>query len=376
VGLLASGLLALAAHPALGWQAAKPMPVNIATADKVTLSANFYPGAKGEGSPVVILLHGFGEDSSKAEWQNLATALQKHGFAVMRFDFRGCGNSTAVEPGKPNPMRPDLSIRGFWDEKENAFGVRGMYLKGKGAARTEEIDFKNFEKKAYYRILANDIEAVKTWLDSSGQCDTSKTILIGAKEGATIGALWLNSAWNCYRLKKTVNMVGQPVLLPDLANPQGQNVKAAIWLSPSPMLGETAANVAGMLYKAGGENKTPMLFFYGEGDKTKATAAYCEKYLTAGNKKKFPLTAAVKVQGAAKVSGSTLLLESLGLPKSLPRWIDDALASNAMKGPPAKATGGLTEQYVWIIPRAPRPRPARVEGTPLFFNFLPFYLAR
>jgi pimeloyl-ACP methyl ester carboxylesterase len=368
-------MLILSAQPARTQQGGKTMPVSISTGDKVTLSAVFYPGPKGEADPVVILLHGFNEDSSTAEWQGLAATLQAKGFAVIRFDFRGFGNSTAVEPGTPN-FNPMLAVRGFWDEKENAGYVKGGYVKGTNK-RAESIDAKNFSP-AYYRILANDIEAVKAWLDSSGQCDTSKTILIGAKEGATIGALWLNAAWSCYRMGPDPQGGMQPV--PDLANPEGAKVKAAVWLSISSNLGNSAqggvnANVPSLLYKAATENKTPMLFFYSDGDsKGKTTAALCEKKLIGGDKKKYPLTAKVAVPKAGKFAGSSLLAESLGLQNQLPAYLDSALKSAGSKAP-RKMLAGPNDPSVWLCPVSGRvvPKTARVRGQPVYFNFLPFW---
>jgi hypothetical protein len=375
VGLLVSALLALTAQPARSQQGDKPKPVTITTGDKVALSAHFYPAK--ESSPVVILLHAFNEDSSKAEWQALAAMLQEKGYAVIRFDFRGFGNSTTVEPGKPDPFRPQLAVRGFWDEKENQHYVKGMLVKGKGAPqRAETIDAKNFSPN-YYRILANDIEAVKAWLDSSGQCDTSKTILIGAKEGATVGAMWLNAAWNCYRMGPDPRGGLQPV--PDVANPEGQNVKAAIWLSITSTLGTSPTtnvsfNVPNLLYKAATEHKTPMLFIYGPDDaKAKTTAQQCEKALTGGEKKKFPYTAKVPLAGAGKFSGSALLAESLKLPPQIPAYIENALAAAPAPKAGRKMAAGPNDPYAWLVPLGGRlvPRPARVRGMPVYFTFPP-----
>src|SRR5262249_21373057 len=64
------------------------------TADHVELMGRFYPSFKGKKAPSVICLHKIGSDSSKDGWDKLAESLQKKGYAVLVFDFRGHGDST------------------------------------------------------------------------------------------------------------------------------------------------------------------------------------------------------------------------------------------------------------------------------------------
>ena len=110
-----------------------------------------------DAGETVLLLHGYGEDCKSAGWISLAKALNEKGYAVLRFDFRGHGDSKAVEPGMPN-ANPMLAVPGFWDQAENRTGIRGV----KG--RPTEIDAKHFTP-GYHRILANDIAAAKAFLD-------------------------------------------------------------------------------------------------------------------------------------------------------------------------------------------------------------------
>ena len=71
--------------------------VKIVTADGVKLNANFYPSEK-KNAPTVLMLHpiGDGKSSKAPEWKSLADALQKGGYAVLTFDFRGHGDSTTI----------------------------------------------------------------------------------------------------------------------------------------------------------------------------------------------------------------------------------------------------------------------------------------
>jgi pimeloyl-ACP methyl ester carboxylesterase len=168
--------------------------VSIETIDKVELKGKFYP-AKGKDATCVMLLHALGESSDNKEWNNFAKKLQEKGYAVLTFDFRGHGESTAVQPGMPNPKNPKLSVRGFWDEDLNRQGVKGLAL---NKPRPTEIKYADFAP-TYYPVLCNDIAAARQFLDEQPDVNSNNLILIGAKDGATVGALWLNSEFHRFR---------------------------------------------------------------------------------------------------------------------------------------------------------------------------------
>src|SRR4051794_3655170 len=102
--LLAAGLLALAFGLAAVAPAqtpkAKDAPkdrlrqvVPITTADGVELVGSYYPSQGGnerlgKDSPCAILLHKYGSDRSKGDWDKLPRELQAKGFCVIAFDFR------------------------------------------------------------------------------------------------------------------------------------------------------------------------------------------------------------------------------------------------------------------------------------------------
>src|SRR5262249_15867833 len=95
---LAATSLAMLGMPA-ATSAADGQEVQFDTADYVTLKGTFYPGKNGKNSPAVILLHDFGSDRTKGGWDALAKELQKKGFAVLTFDFRGHNDSCTVANG-------------------------------------------------------------------------------------------------------------------------------------------------------------------------------------------------------------------------------------------------------------------------------------
>jgi hypothetical protein len=370
-GLLAGLLLALSAPATRAQGGAMAKPVDIPTADYVQLKGHWLPSPKGKEGGTVLLLHGFGEDCKSAGWINLAKALNEKGYAVLRFDFRGHGDSKSVEPGKPDP-NPSLAVPGFWDQAENQKGIRGA------SRKLTEIDAKNFTA-SYHRILANDVAAAKAFLDKendAGTCNTSNLILIGAREGATIGALWLNGEYHRFRLVQSPTNPNQ--MRPDTANPEGKCVTACVWLSISTSFGSTSTGTvnvspSSMLYKAGATHKTPMLFLYGIGDtKGKATAATCEKALKL-DKKNYEATRSLAIPKAEKLTGSALLNKTLITQPAIAEYLDKALEG---VNPKAKTRTNEMDVYVWMIPMGSGARQviSRGRGTtlPVFVSYAPF----
>jgi hypothetical protein len=287
--------------PALQAQeAGKFESVRFRTADGVTIKGSFYPG-ENTNAATVILLHNLNENRKKRNWLNLAVELQKKGYAVLTFDFRGHGDSTSVEPEV------------FWS-KPHIFNH--MVKKTQG-----EIDSK-FPKQ-YLPALVNDIAAAKAFLDKKNdakECNSSRIILIGAETGATLGALWLKSEWQRYRIKMNdfgkpwVDRFGRPFA--DLTKPpEGSAVTNCIWLSISPTLGTRQVDLGALLAKAAREKGVPMAFMYSNEDKSgKTLARNLESrlvvYVNQGGKKvrdgKYRFTAAWEIE-SGKLKGQELL---------------------------------------------------------------------
>ncbi len=324
-----------------GAEAGPAKQVDILTVDKVELKGKYFASNK-EKAPCVLLLHAIGESSSSKDWTNLAVKLNEKGFAVLMFDFRGHGDSTTVRPGVVNPKDPTKTERGFWDEPLNQRGVKGFNA---FKPRPTEIKQEQFLAE-YYPVLANDIAAAKAFLDVQPDCNSSNLILIGANDGATLGALWLNS--ECFRYRWLPPEPGLPQGSLDRLNPEGQAVTSAIWLTIGSKLGasKTVLNVAQMLDRPAKTFKVPMLFVYGEGDaKGKQIAEYCEKALVGKDKKNYPNTMAFKVAGAEQLTGKKLLLESLPTTDRIIKFLEEVPESKAA----AKPRKASEEVYYWEI---------------------------
>src|SRR4051794_12512454 len=68
--------------------------VKFETYDQVEIHGTFYPGKNRDSAPI-MLVHNIG--GSQAMFEDLAKKLQAAGNAVLTFDLRGHGTSTAVD---------------------------------------------------------------------------------------------------------------------------------------------------------------------------------------------------------------------------------------------------------------------------------------
>jgi hypothetical protein len=330
--------------------------VDIRTVDRVALKGKYYPGDK-SSSPCVMLLHALGDSCSNKEWTSLAKKLQEKGYAVLVFDFRGHGDSTSVQPGTFHP-NPALSMPGFWTETLNRQWVKGFNAK----KLPTEIKYEQF-LPPYCTVLANDLAAAKAFLDEQGDCNSSNLILIAANDGATLGALWLNSEFHRFRYLPPAPGLPQGGI--DRQNPEGLAVKAAVWLSITPSLGSTKTplNLLPMLNLAGRVYKVPMLFVYGEGDTKGGDVArkVYETLIPAKAKTDYPFTAALKIAGAEQMNGKNLLLDSLDTTGRILKFLEDVPESKMAD----KARKNADDTFIWEwIDAAGRPQqaPAKKKG--------------
>lgn len=302
--------------------------VRFTSVDGVDLYGAFHQ-ANRKTAPTVLMLHGLkDDDSNKKAWINLADTLQKNGFSVLRFDFRGHGQSKDVDP--------DL----FWRFKHNALLV-------KGAPKKATIEFKDMQQ-AYYPCLVNDIMAAKAFLDfrhDAGLCNTQSLFVLGADAGATLGALWLNAEWHRHRFEPP--MMFQPGQI--IKRPEGKDVIGCVWLSMTSKLGQRALPLSKLLDLPGKQGATPMVFFYSNDDMSgKLIAKALEKTLKGTKKDEKELyryTAAVEVK-AGKLSGASLLQKSLGT--------EDAIVEYVKSVAEAKAVDWVERdfrrnEYVWVL---------------------------
>jgi pimeloyl-ACP methyl ester carboxylesterase len=322
--------------------------VTFDTVDGVTLQGTFYPSAKGKDEPTVLLLHKIGSDSHKDGWDDLAKALNDKGYAVLSFDFRGHGNSTSVDPDK------------FWKFAWNRGASKtGPMEKGKWKDSISKEGF----VPGYYPYLLNDIAAAKLFLDDrndASDCNSRSLIVIGAEDGAALGAVWMASEWSRVSADVIPDPRG-PRFPPFIRNigkePAGKDQFCAIWLSLTPSLGsggsKTSAKAA--LYSAlkyvGQKQKLPMGFLYG--DKDADSEGHAKEFVkvikgdTDPANDKFPLTASHAVE-KTKLAGSALLRKDLTTNDLILKYLD-RVRDKRVTGKWSKVEWDRTA-YVWAFP--------------------------
>jgi hypothetical protein len=289
--------------------------VKFDSVDHVELHGAWYAPSSGNGkkAPVVMLLHNVTSDSSKDGWDKLARELQDAGYAVLSFDFRGHGNSTAVDPS-------------FWNDT-STIGLATCTKFNREMCKTgfnpnkpkESISIKDFNT-GYYPALVNDIEAARAFINrknDSGECNSSNLILIGAEEGAALGALWMASEMSLYRGTNVNPLNSLPQRL--ATTPEGKDIAACVWLSISPRIGSYTAPVSSWLQMGVKDKKVPMAFLYGDKDTTASNISkLCLRAVKTSRDAKSKLTNEEPVKDS-KLSGHQLL----GDPLKLRPWIID-----------------------------------------------------
>ncbi|MFO0845390.1 MAG: hypothetical protein U0797_23905 [Gemmataceae bacterium] len=224
--------------------------------DGVTLQGTLYPNPSGKKDAVVILLHepnlSKGGNTQQEGWSDLAAALQADGYVVLMFDFRGFGESKAVDP------------QAFFKHSQNLNLIKG------GVRKPTQISYKDFMGR-YVPYLVNDIAAAKAYLDRQNDqkaCNTSSVIVIGAGDSAALGALWM--AHEARRCKdKNTALLGAPML----GDPESKDLAAGIWLTASRTIGGSPAPWQRIIADVTRDHRVPMAFIYGDGDKKAADFA-------------------------------------------------------------------------------------------------------
>ena len=330
------------------------------TFDQVEIKGRFYSSAKKKQAPAVLLLTKIGADIDQEGWDRLALELKKEGYSVLMFDYRGHEKSKNISPE-------------FWKMLPN------RTLKGATAAAPKDtIDYKEFPNN-YFPNLVNDIMAARLYLDrknDAGECNSADVIVIGAEDGACLGAMWMYAEWYRYQL----NSVGKPA-----AKPEGNDIACAVWLSYRSQLGGTPEKGAGYVkpnpsdwFKVvGREKRVPMAFMYSEGDKAgeEFGTTWVNYIKKDGKDNGHKLTRAKAIEKADKTVGSELLQKNLPTQDNIIAYL------NKVMGERTESTWTPREvdksAYVWAFPGTGiRPPVAKVEKQKEF-NRLPIeYLVK
>jgi pimeloyl-ACP methyl ester carboxylesterase len=332
----------------------KPDPINFETGDGVKIVGTFWPSSKGKKAPVVMLLHDFkygkGGNSKADGWNSLAEALNKEGYAVLAFDFRGHGNSTSV-------------TNAFW-MPPNVHNIKGMKAPPNPAKLPETISHTGF-LPSYYPQFVNDIAAAKAFLDrknDGAELNSSNLIVIGAGEGATLGAIWMVSEWQKARATQGVGMVGAP----KLHDPEGKDFVCAVWLDISPTVAGAGMPYTRWCVDLGKTHKMPMGFVYGKEVKTsdERAARVLGAIIPNFERGKPAKDPAYEFTGEkalpTKLTGSQLLHKELDTEKFIVQDYLKVVMDKHQVTEWRSKDSQMSKQY-WIFPNM-LPHPAKMEG--------------
>jgi hypothetical protein len=310
---------------------AAPQAVQFATADQVTLRGLLYPGGKRKKGACVLLVHDLGRGHRGSDLASLAQALQAAGHTVLQFDLRGHGDSTAV-------------TQNFWTFPVNSANLPA----GKAGGRMPEaIDARRFPL-SYYPYLAHDLAAARAFLDErhnepDGPVHAGQLVVVGAGEGAALGALWLAAEYRRFGTRRGVGG------LPEMeGSPETTSVIGALWLTMPATLGRGSGQEKSLqdwVKDAGRYGEVPMCFLHGADDVNAAGRAQNLVSQIKDNPAHLPLTA-VKAVPKTGAGGTDLLKPALDTEAMVVAFVDSALKARETKWAPREFATG-TSYYVF-----------------------------
>ncbi len=231
------------------------------TPDGVKLVGDYYPPGGdmkgGKQSPCVILLHSLRTGASRKEFGDLPVALQKEGFAVLAFDFRGFGGSTSIDHDDyfkyhPNKLPP-------------------------GGRKVTRIGPRDFRTLSDWLQMCTDIGEAKLWLNKksdvgAAECNSHNVSFIGAEHGGLLAMIWTVHGLRAQQQRdfdgrtERGKLVSGPRYRVD-GKPEGEDVNCIVFLSTAPRLGTenlepATRNVMPLLR----DRKVGALVLYGEKD--------------------------------------------------------------------------------------------------------------
>jgi hypothetical protein len=160
--------------------------VEITTDDGVTLVGDWYPSDKGKNGPVLVLLHAIGpgrKDAKRQDWEKFPEKLQKAGYHVLTFDFRGHGDSTKL-----------ADKQRYWKTMvDNRLPTPRL-----GTNLPATINSADWRNPQHLLWLGNDLIAVKKWLNlknNAMECNSNNVCLIAAEQAGVLSYLFIHNEW-------------------------------------------------------------------------------------------------------------------------------------------------------------------------------------
>jgi pimeloyl-ACP methyl ester carboxylesterase len=291
-----------------------PQSVTLRTGDGAELVGRYWRGPAGRKSPAVLVLDDLGAAADPKRCDAVARTLVKDGCAVLCFDFRGHGASTAVTAD-------------FWADPTNRRLVRG-YHSTRPKATIGHADFRS----GYLPALINDVAAGRAFLEQrndADECNASQIIVVGFGRGATLGALWVATEWTRYR-----SYGGFPERWRD--DPEGADVAGCVWVGLDPVLDGRPAPVLDWLNQAEAKRSVVLAWAFDGADR--AAARLVERSAAAFNRGTDKISLSRKVDGLADEAAHVAHkgVAAVRDRRPAPVWTDRDFTDS---------------RYVWVSPR-------------------------
>ncbi|QJW96859.1 alpha/beta hydrolase [Frigoriglobus tundricola] len=301
----------------------------IRTADGIELHGLFFATQKNPTTaPVVVYLYAPGpdRDMTKGDWGSLTKQLNKEGYHVFQFDWRGHGKSTSIKDPQKFWGNPYLNGAG------NNFN---SYIKGGAKVPLKNtLYFKDITKPvSFMPAYLNDLAAVRFHLDSKNdnkELNTSSIYIVGAGDAASLGMAWLTAEWKRpATFPNETQRGGAPTyeqvpqaLVGGIANEGGADFGGAVWLTathpPSFPVSTLKRWISNPDFAPKIRENNPMLFMYAEKDTNGALSGkqqsemFFNQVLVANPQKnasldKLEQTRLFEVKGAEQLQGVKLL---------------------------------------------------------------------
>jgi pimeloyl-ACP methyl ester carboxylesterase len=308
-----------------------PIPETFFTADGVELRGLFHPTTDAKNpkdAPVVVFLYppGPDRDMTKGDWAPLAKTLNKQGYHVFQFDWRGHGKSTNIKDTKK-----------FWENSFlNGAGNFNSQIKGgppKAPLKNDlnvTKDLKSPDK--FMPAYLMDLAAVRLYLDiknDKGDLNSSSIFIVGAGDAAALGMAWLTTEWNRPADMPNAGALGgaggydfiPQLLVGGIKTEAGGDFAGAVWLTasrPASIREQTIKHwISDTKMAPRLRENNPMLFLYAQNDTKGKTDSdfYYKSVLVAEPPKGSPLnkleqTFLTPIKGAAQLQGVKLLGEA------------------------------------------------------------------
>ncbi len=162
--------------------------LSFATSDGLALGALWYPAKDPKAPADAVMMFPRPGGAVTKQWIDLAEAMSAKGFAVLLFDFRGCGMNGPAPKGK-EPIPEPFYIKGrgeriitdanqFFNEKFNT-GFSRQAVEKLG------LNYKTFTDRQKDAVF-NDLLAARFFLDKKNDakvCNTNRIWIVTEKEG-------------------------------------------------------------------------------------------------------------------------------------------------------------------------------------------------